>query len=103
MPSIQALEALLAKSPGDPDLLYGLAMEHAKAGRTDDACDLFDRCLASDPAYCYAYFHKARTLEAASRIDEAAHTLRLGLEAAARAQDRHAASEIQAYLDEIAP
>lgn len=101
MPTIEALEALLAKSPNDADLLYGLAMEHAKAGRTDVACGLFDRCLAADPAYCYAYFHKARTLQAAERDADAAACLRAGLDAATRAGDRQAISEISGYLDEL--
>ena len=101
MPTIEALEALLARSPGDPDLLYGLAMEHAKAGRTDIACTHFDRCLAADPAYCYAYFHKARALQSAGRDADAATCLRAGLEAAKKAGDRHAISEISGYLDEF--
>jgi tetratricopeptide (TPR) repeat protein len=101
MPSIADLERLLAAAPSDPDLLYGLAMEHAKAGRTDTACTFFDRCLAADPAYCYAYYHKARTLEAAGRLPEAVATLREGHAAAQRAGDRHAISEITAYLDEL--
>lgn len=103
MPSIADLERLLARDPSDPDLLYGLAMEHAKAGRTDTACAFFDQCLAADPAYCYAYFHKARALEAAERSPEAAIVLRAGLEAAKRAGDRQAISEITGYLDELAP
>lgn len=101
MPSIADLERLLAKSPSDPDLLYGLAMEHAKAGRTDIACEHFDRCLAADPAYCYAYYHKARALESAQRADDAMTTLRLGITAAKRFGDQHALSELNSYLDEL--
>ena len=103
MPSIADLERLLERSPDDPDLLYGLAMEHAKAGRTDTACGFFDRCLAADHAYCYAYFHKARTLEAAGRIDEALGVLRAGAAAARAAGDRQAIAEIDSYLDELTP
>lgn len=101
MPSIADLQRLLDKSPNDPDLLYGLAMEHSKAGRTDDACAHFDRCLAADPAYCYAYYHKARALESAGRIPDALATLRAGLAAAKAARDNHALSELSAYLDEL--
>jgi len=101
MPSIADLQRLLDKSPNDPDLLYGLAMEHAKAARTDEACAHFDRCLAADPTYCYAYYHKARALEAAHRITEALATLRAGLTAAKAARDNHALSELTAYLDDL--
>jgi tetratricopeptide (TPR) repeat protein len=103
MPSIQELEKLLAADPNDAFLLYGLAQEHAKAGRHEAALAAYDRCLAVDPAYCYAYFHKARTLEAAGRPDAAIATLRDGVTAAKRAGDGHALSEISAYLDELTP
>jgi tetratricopeptide (TPR) repeat protein len=101
MPSIADLERLLAKAPGDADLLYGLAMEHAKAGRVDVACGLYDRCLEADAGYCYAYYHMARALEGAGRMEEARAVLRAGLEAAKRAGDGHAESEIEGYLAEL--
>lgn len=103
MPSIQDLEKLLAADPDDAFLLYGLAQEHAKAAHHDAALAAYDRCLAVDPGYCYAYFHKACTLEAAGRPDAAIATLRDGVAAAKRAGDGHALSEISAYLDELTP
>jgi tetratricopeptide (TPR) repeat protein len=103
MPSVADLEKLLAESPADPFVLYGLAQAHAKEDRHGEAIMFYDRCLAADPAYSYAYFHKARSLEALDRRPDAARTLRAGLEAARSAGDPHAMSEIASYLDEIAP
>jgi tetratricopeptide (TPR) repeat protein len=103
MPSIAELERLLAADPGDAFLLYGLAQEHAKTGNHDKALEFFDRCLAADPCYCYAYFHKARSQERMGRVEEAAATLRAGAGAARKAGDAHALSEISAYLDELTP
>lgn len=103
MPTVAQLEALLAKSPDDTFLLYGLAQEHAKAGDTDTACSLYDRVIALDPHYCYAYFHKARALEDAERTDEAIATLRLGVAAAREANDQKALGEIGSFLDELEP
>src|SRR5262245_24352909 len=103
MPSIADLERLLATNPADAFVLYGLAQEHAKAGNTARAVEFYDRCLAADRAYCYAYFHKAKALEAGGRVDEAMATLRAGVAASRAAGDAHAASEIAAYLDELAP
>ena len=60
LPSIPQLEKLLALDPADAFVLYALAMEHAKLAEKDRAFAYFDRCIAADPAYCYAYFHKAR-------------------------------------------
>lgn len=103
MPSIEQLEKLLAASPEDPFVLYALAQEHSKAGRHERAVEYYDRCLGADAAYCYAYFHKARSLEALGRDDEARETLRAGIESAKRAGDGHAVSELSGYLDEISP
>lgn len=101
VPSIEQLEKLLAADPRDPFVLYGLAQEHAKRGEHGRAVEFYDRCLAADPAYCYAYFHKARALQAAGNEAEAVATLRAGVNAARRAGDQHALAEISAYLDEL--
>lgn len=101
MPSIEQLEKLLAIDPADPFILYGLAQEHAKLGRTDQAIGFYDRCLAADPAYCYAYFHKAKAQHDADRTADAIATLRAGVIAARNAGDSHALSEIRGFLDEI--
>lgn len=101
MPSLEQLEKLLAVDPGDAFLLYGMAQEHSKQGGHGKAIEFYDRCLAADPAYCYAYYHKARSLESMGKGDEAVATLRAGLKAAKAARDSHAASEISAFLDEL--
>ncbi len=103
MPSLSQLQALLAKSPDDPFLLYGVAIEHAKLGAVNDACAWFDKCLAADPAYCYAYFHKAKAQLDAGRLEAGLLTLRAGLAAARKASDFKAQSELQALLDEVEP
>jgi len=102
MPSIEQLEKLHAADPNDTFVLYALAQEHAKAGEHDRAIQRYDQCLAIDPAYCYAYYHKARAQESAGRPEDADATLRAGLDAARAAGDDKALSEIQAFLDEIA-
>ncbi len=101
MSRIERLEKMLAADPRDTFVLYGLAQEHAKAGAHARAIECFDRCLAIDPHYHYAYFHKARALEAAGRTRDAIATIRAGLAAAGQAQDEKAAGELAAYLDEL--
>lgn len=100
MPSLAQLQSLLAKSPDDPFLLYGVALEHAKAGAVDEACGWFDRCLAADGAYCYAYFHKGKTLLDAGRVQQGLEVVRAGLKAARQHNDYKAMSELQGLLDE---
>jgi tetratricopeptide (TPR) repeat protein len=103
MPSLEQLHALLAADPSDPFVLYGLAQEHARRKEYAPALEFYDRCLAADPSYCYAYFHKARAQEALNRPADAAATLREGQRAAKAAGDAHALAEISGYLDEIEP
>ncbi|HYE61072.1 MAG TPA: tetratricopeptide repeat protein [Phycisphaerales bacterium] len=95
------LQGLLAADPNDPFVLYGIAQEYAKQGDTARAVEFYDRCLGADPAYCYAYFHKARALQDAGRVEEAIATAKVGVAAARKAQDGHAASELQGLLDEL--
>ena len=101
MPSIEQLEALLAKEPGDTFLMYGIAQEHAKAGRFSEAVVWYDRTLSIDPGYCYAYFHKAKALEGGGDVEAAVATIRAGISAAKAARDQKALSELGGYLDEL--
>lgn len=98
MPSIAQLEKLLTADPRDTFVLYALAQEFGKQREHERAIEFYDRCLAVDPHYCYAYYHKARSLESLKRADELKATLEAGLRAAKEAQDRKALSEISSYL-----
>jgi tetratricopeptide (TPR) repeat protein len=102
MPSIEQLEKLLLVDPDDPFVRYGLAQEYAKQGRADLAIQHYDRCLAADPAYLYAYYHKARAQSSAGDRAGALATLDAGLVAARAARDAHAAAEIEALREELA-
>jgi len=102
MPSVAQLESLLESAPDDAFLLYGLGIEHAKAGRINEAVAMFDRCLSSDPAYLYAYYHKARVLIDAGRGDEARHVLDAGVEAAIRLDDAKAHGEMLTLGERLA-
>ncbi|MCA9304376.1 MAG: tetratricopeptide repeat protein [Phycisphaerales bacterium] len=98
MPSIAQLEKLLTLEPDDAFLLYGLAQEHAKLGDHQKAIEYFDKTLAADPDYVYAYYHKARSLESLNQIDDAKSCLQIGLETAKRVGDAKGTSEISGFL-----
>ena len=102
MPSIAQLERLLQTDPHDAFVLYGLAQEYAKAANWETACAYYDRCVRADPHYCYAYFHKARALDAAGKREEARIAVRAGLEAAKASGDAHAASELAGLWESLA-
>lgn len=93
------LQKLLAMDPSDAFVLYGIAQEHAKRDEHAQATGYYDKCLAVDPLYCYAYYHKARSQQASGDLAGAVSTLRLGLDAAKKARDQKARSEIEGLID----
>jgi thioredoxin-like negative regulator of GroEL len=99
MPSIEQIQQLLAREPGDSFLNFALAMEYVKLQRTDEAVAQFDRVLALNPDYTTAYFQKARSQLAAQRPDAAADSLRAGIARAEALGDHHAAGEMGELLE----
>ncbi|MEM1423983.1 MAG: hypothetical protein AAGH64_08255 [Planctomycetota bacterium] len=98
---MEKLTRLFEADPSDADVSYMIAQEHAKAGDHDEAQAWYDRCLALDGSYHYAYFHKARSQQAADDEEGARATLEAGLGVATRDQNAKAIGEIGAYLDEL--
>lgn len=93
---------LLAADERDTFTLYALAQEHAKQGDHARAVEFFDRTIAVDPAYCYAYFHKARSLQAAGDVPAARAAVQAGIAAAHRAGDAKALNELSSLQTELA-
>jgi tetratricopeptide (TPR) repeat protein len=101
MPTLMQIEKLMAKDPSDPFVLYAYAIALGKNNEHARAVEYFDRCLAADRLYTYAYYHKAKTLEAMGRRDEVKSTLTQGLKAAREARDGKGISEISGYLSSV--
>lgn len=96
---MQQLQKMLERTPGDPFLLYGIAMEHKKAGDDTLAVEFFERTIVADPDYCYAYYQRGQVLESSGDADGARLAYQDGIMAANRKGDSHARSELQAALD----
>jgi Tfp pilus assembly protein PilF len=97
-PRMRQLQKMLESQPDDAFLLYGVAMEHKKAGEPALALESFDKVLRRDPNYCYAYYQRAQVHESLGDVEAAKRSLREGLEAADRSGDGHARQEIEAAL-----
>jgi Tfp pilus assembly protein PilF len=97
-PRMRQLEQMLEKEPADTFLLYGLALEHKKAGNTSAAIEYLDRVIALDWGYCYAYHQKGLIYESTENIEAAKEAYRQGVEAAKKKGDSHARQEIEAAL-----
>lgn len=99
MTRLAQLETLLSKDPDDPFLRYGIALEHKKAGRLDEALRWLNETLAADPAYCYAWYQQGQVFEILGNADAAREAYKSGLAAARTSGDSHALTEMQAALD----
>ena len=101
MDRLTKLTKLYEADPNDPFLTYGIALEHGKLGAYDEAITWLDRTLAADAKYCYAYFQKAKMLDAKGDSAAAVAVLKEGIQAAQRAGDGHAAEEMMGLMETI--
>jgi thioredoxin-like negative regulator of GroEL len=101
MDKIATLSGILEQNPTDSFARYALAMAYVSDGRSEDALGEFAVTLQHNPDYVPAYQMSAQTLLKLGRTDEARSRLTEGLVVAERANNSHAASEMQAMLDEI--
>lgn len=101
MDRLAKLEKLHAADPADADVMYMIAQEHAKSRQWANAAVWYDKCLAADGAYLYAYFHKARALQAAEDSAAALATARDGLSRARERADVKALNELASLVDEL--
>jgi predicted Zn-dependent protease len=101
MNKLAALNEILQLDPTNAFARYGLAMEHISQDNPEAALAEFDTLIAQSPDYVPAYQMSAQTLVKLSRTEAAIARLQAGLAAANRTANSHAASEMQALLDEI--
>ncbi len=101
MDKIAMLSQILSENPDDSFARYGLAMEHLGTGDPDTALTEFATTIQHNPDYVPAYQMSAQTLAKLHRNDGAVVRLQEGLAAANRTRNTHAASEMQALLDEL--
>jgi tetratricopeptide (TPR) repeat protein len=102
MDRLAQLLKLHEADPADPFCTYGIALEHAKAGRSAEALTWLDKTLALDAAYCYAYFQKGKLLNDLGDAAGARRTVEAGIVAATQCGDAHARDELATLLDSIA-
>ena len=101
MDKIAALNEILQLDPANAFARYGLAMEHLSQGNPDRALTEFTTRIEHNPDYVPAYQMSAQTLVKLGRTEEALARLNAGIAAAHRTNNAHAASEMQALLDDL--
>lgn len=98
---LSQLRNLLDKDPLDAFCMYGIAMEYSKSGNHTEAIAWFDRTMEVDPAYSYAWYHKARVQEQSGDPIGARQTLEAGIIQADEIGDTHAVEEMQELLQHL--
>jgi len=98
---IETILAMLADSPADNFLQHALALEYIKEGDEQRALSLFGEILTRDPGYIGSYYHLAKLLEKNDRAAEAIRWYEKGMEAAQKAGDQHAYSELKSAYEEL--
>ena len=97
----EQIQDMLANDPNDAELRYFLAMEHQSSGEEEDALKCFQDLMALAPDYVPTYVQAGQLLNRLQREDEARQVYRNGIAAAHKKGDRHAAEEMEAFLDGI--
>jgi Flp pilus assembly protein TadD len=95
----QQIEELLAEDPDDAFLRYGLAMEHVSEGDDESAVRCLENLTAVAADYVPAYLQLGQALARLGRPEQARRAWGRGVEVARRQGDRHAADEMQGFLD----
>jgi Flp pilus assembly protein TadD len=95
---LEQLQKMLEREPNDTFLLYGLAMEHKKAGANELALQLLAKVVELEPSHGYAFFQQGQILENDGHIESARKAYREGIVAAQKSGDAHAKSELEGAL-----
>ena len=98
----QMLEEFVAQKPGDDFSRYALALECMQGGDSAAADQHFGALLERNPGYVPAYLMYGQLLARESRKEEARSVLSRGIDAASKAGNQHARSEMEALLNDLA-
>lgn len=98
---VAALRRMLDRNPSDTRALFGLALEHERAGDWAAAAETLRAYLAIADDEGNAWGRLARALAALGRTDEARKAYRRGIEAAERHGHPGMAEEFGEALDDL--
>jgi tetratricopeptide (TPR) repeat protein len=97
---LESLLHFLEQDPNDSFTRYAVALEYVSAGEIETGISYLNDLLERDSGYVAAYQRLGYLYGEIERKDEAADILKRGIEIALKAGDTHAASEMQAALDD---
>lgn len=101
MDRIAKLKEFLTANPTDAFLNHALALEYVKIGDDNEARRIFETLLDQNPAYVGSYYHLAKLLERQGQTGLAISCYEKGMEAAKKADDRHALGELRSAYEDL--
>lgn len=100
-PRIESLRKMAEAHPDDPRPRFGLALEHEKAGRWEEAVSELRAYLARTDDEGNAYGRLGHALRELGREEEAREAYRQGIAAAGRHNHPTMVMEFEEVLDEM--
>lgn len=98
---LESLLDLLEKDPRDSFVKYGIALEYLSVKEYQKAEEYFKLILQDDPSYIPAYLQYGLLKSSQESNSEAKELFLKGIEIAKQAGDKHAAKEMEDFLDEL--
>jgi len=95
---IHRLREMLAESPDDCFLRYGLGLELIRTGAVEEGIGKLRELVRDEPAYVAAYLQIGQALAGRGEVAGARQILEQGVQAARQSGDSHAAEEMQGLL-----
>jgi tetratricopeptide (TPR) repeat protein len=91
---LERLKGLLKENPEDSFLIFAIAKEYEKQGDEAQALEHYLKLRKQDPDYVGTYYHLGKAYERRGDPERASEVYEAGMEAARRAGDQHALSEL---------
>jgi len=101
MSRLEKLQSFLEQDPNDSFTRYAIGLEYASMKDHDAAIKTFEELRGKDANYVATYYQLAGCYREKGDKAKAEETYKLGIKVARSANDLHAASELQAALDEL--
>jgi len=98
---LNGLLELYKKDSNDSFLIYGIALEYKSKKKYKEAEDYFKTLLSKYPNYVPAYMQYALLKEEMNDISKAIEIYTEGIKTAKLNGDKHAAKEMEDFLDEL--
>ncbi len=101
MSRLEQLQKFLEQDPNDSFTRYAIGLELASMKSFDKAIEQFESLRSVDPSYVATYYQLASAYREMKNRAKAEEIYKSGIAVARKANDLHAASELQQAMDEM--